>query len=118
MERAVREEVWVSPEIRLEWAALADKLAERLTGDQLTALKARLVAVLAGAREIEVRRRLRVCRDPADDAYLSLSLVARADVLLTGDHDLLSIPADTLRAAGLERLAILSPRAFLARSGT
>jgi putative PIN family toxin of toxin-antitoxin system len=109
VERAAREEIWVSRDVRREWAALAAKLADKLTGDQLVAFKVRLVAVLAGAREAEVRRHLRVCRDPSDDAYLSLALAAQADVLLTGDHDLLSIRPDSLRTAGLGRLAILAP---------
>jgi putative PIN family toxin of toxin-antitoxin system len=115
VERAAREELWVSRDVRREWSALAAKLAGKLTGDQLTAFKALLVAILAGAREVEVKRHLRVCRDPGDDAYLSLALAAQADVLLTGDRDLLSIRTEALRAAGLGRLAILTPRAFLAR---
>jgi len=117
VERAAREEIWVSRDVRREWTALAAKLAGKLTGDQLAAFKVRLVAVLAGAKEAEIRRHLRICRDPTDDAYLSLALAAQADVLLTGDRDLLSIRTESLRAAGLGRLAILPPRAYLARFG-
>lgn len=50
-----------------------------------------------------------VCRDPDDNAVLALALAARADVLISGDDDLLSlgafagIPIMTV-AQALERL--------------
>jgi uncharacterized protein len=47
-----------------------------------------------------------ICRDPADDAVLSAAIEGRADVIVTGDADLLSLREH-------EGVAIVTPRAFL-----
>ncbi len=47
-----------------------------------------------------------VCRDPADDMVLSAALEGRADCLVTGDSDLLTL-------GQYEGIAIVTPRAFL-----
>jgi hypothetical protein len=47
-----------------------------------------------------------VCRDPADDAVLSAAIEGRADVIVTGDADLLALKDH-------EGIAIVTPRAFL-----
>ncbi len=46
-----------------------------------------------------------VCRDPEDDAVLSAAIEGRADVIVTGDADLLALEEH-------EGIAILTPRAF------
>ncbi len=47
-----------------------------------------------------------VCRDPGDDAVLSAAIEGRADVIVTGDADLLALEEH-------EGIAIVTPRAFL-----
>jgi len=47
-----------------------------------------------------------VCRDPDDDLILATAVAARADVIVTGDDDLLTLSA-------FEAVRILSPRQFL-----
>ncbi len=47
-----------------------------------------------------------VCRDPADDMVLAAAVEGRADAIVTGDRDLLSLEV-------YEGIAILAPRAFL-----
>ncbi len=47
-----------------------------------------------------------VCRDPADDMVLAAAREGRADVIVTGDADLLAL-------AEYEGVAIVGPRAFL-----
>jgi putative PIN family toxin of toxin-antitoxin system len=47
-----------------------------------------------------------VCRDPDDDAVLSAAIEGRADVIVTGDADLLALEEH-------EGIAIVTPRAFL-----
>jgi uncharacterized protein len=47
-----------------------------------------------------------VCRDPGDDAVLSAAIEGRADVIVTGDADLLVLEEH-------EGIAIVTPRAFL-----
>lgn len=46
-----------------------------------------------------------VCRDPDDDAVLSAAVEGRANVIVTGDADLLALGEH-------EGIAILTPRAF------
>jgi uncharacterized protein len=49
---------------------------------------------------------IRICRDPKDDKFLALAIDGKADLLITGDKDLLAVlPIDNLR--------ILSPADFL-----
>jgi putative PIN family toxin of toxin-antitoxin system len=49
-----------------------------------------------------------VCRDPADQPFLDLAHSARAEVLVTGDKDLLAL-------AGRTRFAIQTPAAYRQR---
>lgn len=48
----------------------------------------------------------RVCRDPDDDVVLASALAGRADLIVTGDHDLLILK-------NFQRIRILSPRQVL-----
>ena len=53
-----------------------------------------------------------VCRDPKDDAYLSLCAGVMADFLVTGDKDLLAV--DPAVSQGLpSNLKIITPRQYL-----
>jgi hypothetical protein len=47
-----------------------------------------------------------ICRDPGDDVVLSAAVEGRADVIVTGDADLLALEE-------YEGIAIMTPRAFL-----
>jgi putative PIN family toxin of toxin-antitoxin system len=47
-----------------------------------------------------------VCRDPEDDAILSAAVEGRADVIVTGDEDLLALKL-------YEGIPIVTPRVFL-----
>ena len=47
-----------------------------------------------------------VCRDPADDMVLAAAREGRAEVIVTGDADLLALGEH-------EGIAIVKPRAFL-----
>ena len=48
-----------------------------------------------------------VCRDPDDDEVLATALAARAEIILTGDDDLLTLKE-------FQGIHILSPRQFVA----
>ncbi|HEY7293748.1 MAG TPA: hypothetical protein VH916_01860 [Dehalococcoidia bacterium] len=50
------------------------------------------------------------CREPKDDTLLACALGGRADVLVTGDRDLLVIGGES----GLGGLGVLSPQGFIA----
>ena len=68
-----------------------------------------LLARLAPLVEIvEVVQQVRACRDPKDDQFLEAAVNGRADVIITGDKDLLEL--DSFRG-----VAIVTPAAYLAR---
>ena len=53
---------------------------------------------------------LRVCRDPRDDKFLEVAVDGHADVIVSGDEDLLSLDP-------FQGIRILTPQAFLAAYG-
>jgi predicted nucleic acid-binding protein len=62
---------------------------------------------VTAASLVHPKQKIHICRDPKDDIVLECCREAKADILVTGDKDLLEIedlPFD---------LNILSPRIFL-----
>lgn len=65
--------------------------------------------LIAAAELVEITEPIAACRDPKDDKFLELSVSGHADVLVTGDEDLLALnpsrgipiitPADFVRGA-------------------
>ena len=53
---------------------------------------------------------VRECRDPKDDKFLEVALNGRADLILTGDADLLALHP-------WQNIAILSPAQYLKPGG-
>jgi uncharacterized protein len=53
------------------------------------AARARLLELMTQAELVPVSERIAMCRDPKDDKFLELAVNGRADVILTGDADLL-----------------------------
>jgi uncharacterized protein len=74
--------------------------------------RALLEPFLLGSRRIVVAGRLSgVCRDPKDDFILECAATGKADVIVTGDNDLLSLdPYGPIR--------ILTPRQYLDDAGS
>jgi putative PIN family toxin of toxin-antitoxin system len=66
--------------------------------------------ILAAAELVTIAERLAVCRDPDDDKFLELAVNGKADVIVSGDADLLAletfrgIPIITAAAFGRARL--------------
>lgn len=50
-----------------------------------------MAAFVSRALPVVTRKRFQICRDPKDDMLLDCCHAARADILVTGDKDLLSI---------------------------
>lgn len=72
--------------------------------------RAAYLALLRGASHfIGVTERIRACRDPRDDLFLELAVSARADVLISSDHDLTVLHP-------FRGISILKPAAFLESS--
>ncbi len=65
-----------------------------------------LDAFILNARPVDIRESVKTCRDPRDNIFLELALSGRADQLLTGDADLLSLHP-------WRGIAILNPRDYL-----
>jgi len=60
------------------------------------------------AKSVPIIRIVRECHDPKDDKFLELALNGRADMIITGD-------ADLLRLHPWRDIAILSPTEYLRR---
>jgi putative PIN family toxin of toxin-antitoxin system len=66
-----------------------------------------IVQAMAGIAEIvTVTAVVTACRDPDDDKFLALALTSRADFIVTGDDDLLTLHP-------FHNTAIVTPKQFL-----
>jgi putative PIN family toxin of toxin-antitoxin system len=50
-----------------------------------------IAVLLAAAEPVEIVERIAACRDPTDDKFLELAVNGRADVIVSGDGDLLAL---------------------------
>jgi uncharacterized protein len=57
---------------------------------------------------VPIVRRIRACRDPKDDKFLELALNGEAELIVTGDKDLLTLDP-------FHDVAIVTPSAYLKR---
>ena len=62
--------------------------------------------LLVAAELVPIRERLSACRDPTDDKFLELAVNGRADVIVSGDADLLTLNP-------FRTIPIVLPAAFL-----
>jgi len=113
-------DIWVSPELLSEYRQVPVELegSGKITREQTKALVAGIAAFVSEANLCRPQKRLMISRDPEDNMVLECCLAAGADLLITGDRDLLEIPRSALRAAGLQRLQILQPRRYASESKT
>lgn len=111
-------DLYVSPDLLAEYREVPERLrsSRKVTADQRQALVSGIAAFVAEARVVFPTRRVILCRDPEDDMVLECCRAARASVLMTGDQDLLDLAPKVPHSAGLRRLAILTPRAFIERA--
>jgi putative PIN family toxin of toxin-antitoxin system len=62
--------------------------------------------LLASAETVTITERIAACRDPTDDKFLELAISGRADLIVSGDADLLALnPFRDIR--------ILTPASFV-----
>ncbi len=76
------------------------------TQAQLKAFISGLAAFVARTIVVYPRRKLSICRDPADNMLLECCLESKADILMSSDRDFLDMRA-------LPFHLILTPRKFL-----
>ena len=107
--------IYVSPELLKEYREVPEELLaeEKVTHLQWQALVIGIASFVSGAKVVRPRRKLEICRDPEDNMLLECCLTARADVLVTGDKDLLEISTQALQSAGLGKLRIQKPSTYV-----
>ena len=107
-EKAIHSDVvLVSPATMSELArVLAEAKFDRYVTIEQRIQFIRLIA--AAAEFVPIIHPIRECRDPKDDKFLEVALNGRADVIITGDADLLAMHP-------WRGVAILSPSNYLTR---
>ena len=107
-----KHEVYLSESIRRELEQTFVKLSRKLSREQIIFIQEMIGQILAKAKCVTVSASVALSRDAADDHYLGLCKEAKADFLITGDKDLLSVSPEDLRRHGISCL-ILTARSFL-----
>jgi putative PIN family toxin of toxin-antitoxin system len=108
VERAIREDqVLASKDTLRELARklLSPRFDRYVARERRMALLDRLAPNLV---LVEIVQRIRACRDPKDDQFLEVAVNGSANVLVTGDRDLLSLHP-------FRGVDISSPSAYLTR---
>ena len=107
-----KREVYLSEAIERELRGVISALSKKLSKDQMVFLEEKIQQLMSHARRVSVTTHLALSRDVKDDHYLSLCKAAKADFLISGDKDLLSMPEETLNKNGIS-CRIITPREFL-----
>jgi putative PIN family toxin of toxin-antitoxin system len=105
-------EVYLSEAIERELRGVISGISKKLSKDQTAFLEEKMRQLLNHARRVSVSIRVALSRDAKDDHYLSLCKATRAEFLITGDKDLLSISEETLKKNGVS-CRIITPQEFL-----
>jgi len=105
-------EVYLSDTIERELQGVILGLSKKLSNDQILFLREKIQQLLSLAKHISISTHVVLSRDAKDDHYLSLCKEVKADFLITGDKDLLSISQDKLRTKGIS-CKVVSPQEFL-----
>ena len=74
------------------------------------AARARLVGLIASAELVSITERIVACRDAKDDKFLEVAVNGKADVIVTGDADLLVLNP-------FRGISIVTPATFVRGSG-
>ena len=104
--------VYLSDTMERELQGVISGLSKKLSNDQILFLREKIQQLLSLAKHISISTHVVLSRDAKDDHTLSLCKEAKADFLITGDKDLLSISQDKLRANGIS-CKVVSPQEFL-----
>ena len=105
-------EVYLSEKIEQELIGVFSRLMKKLSQEQISSLQENMRKLVRKAKRIAVSTHVTLSRDATDDHYLALCKEVKADLLITGDKDLLSIPQGDLKKNGIS-CQIITPLAFL-----
>ncbi|HCN20327.1 MAG TPA: putative toxin-antitoxin system toxin component, PIN family [Planctomycetia bacterium] len=111
-----RAEIWVSPQLLKEYrdTPVELRVEGKITDAQLRSLLSGIAAFVVNAKVVVPKTKLFLCRDKEDNTVLECCLAADANLLITGDRDLLEIEQAKLKTE-IPKLKIVSPRTFLRR---
>ncbi len=105
-------EVCLSPAVAAEIDGAIQRLSTKLGEERTRILVSLWRRFRSVCHTVEPVQKVSACRDPKDDAYLSLCAAAGARWLVTGDKDLLAV--EPKKVSGLPKdLKIVTPRQFL-----
>jgi putative PIN family toxin of toxin-antitoxin system len=105
-------EVYFSLTIERELQEVILGLSKKLTEEQIFFIQEEFQHLLSLAKRISISTHVVLSRDAKDDHYLSLCKEVRADFLITGDKDLLSISQESLKKNGIS-CRIVTQQEFL-----
>ena len=102
-------DIYVSPSILKEYREVPLTLEDekKLTQAQLKALISGLAAFVTRTIVVHPRKKISICRDPADNMLFECCFESKADILISSDRDLVDIKLLPFH------LKILTPRKFL-----
>jgi hypothetical protein len=86
------------------FSSIWDRLSRASRSDSLLQFKVR--HHLAAAELVTITDRITACRDPKDDKFLELAVNGRADLIISGDADLLALNP-------FREIPIVTPAAFV-----
>ncbi|NWF54070.1 MAG: putative toxin-antitoxin system toxin component, PIN family [Syntrophaceae bacterium] len=111
--RALKEhDVFLSASLLQELEGASKKLSKKLSPEKSHYLQEKVGELLKAAHRIPVSTPMSLSRGPRDDHDLGLCKEARADFLITGDKDLLSLHPEALEQNGIS-CRIINPASFL-----
>jgi putative PIN family toxin of toxin-antitoxin system len=105
-------EVYLSQPIERELQVVISALSKKLTKEQILFVQEKIQQLLSLSMRISVSTQVVLSRDAKDDHYLSLCKEAKADFLITGDKDILSISQGDLKENGIS-CRMVTPVEFL-----
>ena len=105
-------EVHLSQPIERELQEVISALSKKLTKEQILFVQEKIQQLLSLSMRISVSTQVVLSRDAKDDHSLSLCKEAKADFLITGDKDLLSISQEDLKENGIS-CRMVTPVEFL-----
>jgi putative PIN family toxin of toxin-antitoxin system len=107
-----KHEVYLTESVVAELMGVLAKLSKRLSSEQMAFLQDKMRELVAMARVVPISSSIMLSRDPNDDHYLSLCKETKADFLVTGDKDLLTISTKALQKNDI-MTRIVTPHDFL-----
>jgi putative PIN family toxin of toxin-antitoxin system len=109
--RLTLHEVYFSDSTVRELESTALKLSSKLSQEQILFVQEQIQRLVSMGHTISIFSHVTLSRDAKDDHYLSLCKKVKADFLIPGYKDLLSISPENLRRHGIPT-SIITPRSF------